>query len=535
MSTTRRPIIVVLTRLAPLVLVVVLITFGWRLTSPPAVIPATAAADVFSADRAFIHVDEIATEPHPMGGTEIERVRAYIIGELEALGLEVETQTTLTPDYFGEQITVPVVNIVARIPGTATTGAVALMAHYDTVPQTSGANDNTVAVAALLETARALTSSPALNNDTLLLFTDGEEPAPQYGSGAFVADNPNFPDIALVVNFEATGRTGASLLVETSGPQRWLVDQLATTGTHPAAFSFLTETTSLLGEIGTDFDHFRNAGTPGFHFAYTHASSSYHTAADNIASVDRRSLQAHGNYALGISRQFGNLDLTDLPDTGESVFFSLGFALIRYREAWTIPLMILAVLGLGRGLRQLPAGSRRPGRVLAVTVGALVAGTLVWMGVAGIRSSLGGTEGYIYYAVILAMAALAAARAGGHRRGGRGALFTLLVLTVPTAFLGRGFSYLFAWPAIAAAVAMWLPLRPAWSRHLRFALVAAVTLLLLVPAVDVFLQFAHPRPGNPDSSIPATIIVPLGLGLLATRILAAFWPTAPGQEFTSAQ
>jgi hypothetical protein len=468
-----------------------------------------------------------------MGSVAIEDVRRYIIGELDDLGLDVESQTILTPDYFGDQITVPVVNLVARIPGSADTGAVALMAHYDTVPQTPGANDNTAAVAALLETARALTRLPALNNDILLIFTDGEEPAPRYGSRSFVAENPRFADIALVVNFEATGRTGASVLVETNGPQRWLVDQLAATGTHPAAFSFLPETATLLGDIGTDFDQFRDAGTPGFHFAYTHASSSYHTSADNIDSVDLGSLQEHGEYALGIARHFGDLDLTDLPDAGGSVFFSLGFALIRYDVSWTIPLLILAVLGLGVGLRRrpYPRGDHHPWRVLAVTLGALLGGTLAWMGIAAVRSSLGVNEGYVYYALILAVAAPAVARAGGRRAGGQGAMLCLLALTVLTAVMGRGFSYLFVWPALTVAAATWWPDHPEWARQLRFAVVAAVTLLLLVPAIDVYIQFAHPRLGNPDSNIPVAIVVPLGLGLLATRVVAAFWPgTADGEE-----
>jgi hypothetical protein len=535
LSATPRGFMVVLTRLGPLAIVVVFVALGLRLTSPPAAVPATADAAVFSAARAFTHVIAIADVPHPMGSAAIENVRRYITGELEDLGLEVQPQTTFAPDYYGAQITVPVVNLVARIPGSATTGAVALMAHYDTVPQTSGANDNTIAVAALLETARALTTGPALGNDILLLFTDAEEPAPRYGSRRFIADNPAFSEIALIVNFETNGRTGASVLVETNGPQRWLIDQLAAADYHPAAFSSLTETATLLGDIGTDFDQFRNAGTPGFHFAYIHGSSVYHTAADNIASVDHGSLQAQGDYALGIARHFGNMDLTNLPDTGDSVFFSLGFVLIHYPETWTIPLMIVAVLGLGVGLRRLlPAqGDHHPWRVLSVTVGALLVGTLAWVEVPAGRSSLGATEGYIYYALILAVAALAVARASGRRGGGRGALVCLLLLTVLTAVYGRGFSYLFVWPTVAAAIAIWWPDRTGWSQHLRFALVALVTLLLLVPAVDLFIQFAHPRPGNPDSSIPSAIIVPLGLGLLATRVLAAFWPDATDQLYST--
>jgi hypothetical protein len=103
-------------------------------------------------------------------------------------------------------------------------------------------------------------------------------------------------------------------------------------------------------------------------------------------------------------------------------------------------------------------------------------------------------------------------------------LLCLAILTIVASLFGRGFSYLFLWPTFAAAAALLLPDHSTVQQHLRFALVAAVTLLLLVPAVDVFLQLAHPRPGNPGSSIPAAIIIPVSLSLLAIRLLRAFWP-----------
>ena len=46
------------------------------------------------------------------------------------------------------------------------------MAHYDTFPTTVGANDNSAAVAAILETGRAILAGPPLRNDVILLFTD---------------------------------------------------------------------------------------------------------------------------------------------------------------------------------------------------------------------------------------------------------------------------------------------------------------------------------------------------------------------------
>ncbi|NNC39134.1 MAG: M28 family peptidase, partial [Acidimicrobiia bacterium] len=109
-------------------------------------------ATAFSTGSALNHVEAIARQPHPIGSEENARVRQYLGDELDELGLAAETQTIEVMDYFGTPgNTVPVVNVMARIAGSYSTGALALVAHYDTVPSTPGANDDSGAVATLLE------------------------------------------------------------------------------------------------------------------------------------------------------------------------------------------------------------------------------------------------------------------------------------------------------------------------------------------------------------------------------------------------
>jgi hypothetical protein len=62
----------------------------------PDVLPATASLEKFSAERAAVHVDAIAQNPHPMRSDENERVRNYIIGELIDMGIPLEVQQTNT-------------------------------------------------------------------------------------------------------------------------------------------------------------------------------------------------------------------------------------------------------------------------------------------------------------------------------------------------------------------------------------------------------------------------------------------------------
>ena len=527
----------------PWVIVASLVALGLWSTLPVAPLAGDAPDTEFSAARAMQHVRRIAREPHPMGSTEIERVRDYIIDEAEKLGLQVELQTVSAGDVFGDRDVIEVTNVIAWIPGIANTKAVMLVAHYDTVPTTAGANDNSAAVAALLETARALQAGPALANDIVFLFTDGEEPFPRFGAPAFAATPGLLEAIGIVVNLEAVGSGGASTLVELNGPESWLIEQFASASPAPAAFSFLTEMTGLIGEIGTDFDVFSDAGLPGMHFAYLRGSPIYHTMADDVGSVRLGTLQHHGTNALTIARQFGNLDLSVIPDSGSSVFFTLRPFFVHYSIPWAVAFAVAAAVLLGGA----STGRRRPDTVSpggmarsagAALLGALsgaVAGTLVWIALAAVRSSPTIPEIYAYLAVILSLGALFAHWVAGRvvnrdapsGRHGRVALWVSLALV--TAIVLPGFSYLFVWPAAAGVGGLlWHPRRRTWA-CVRFALVAAPALLLMTPAVDYLFLLAQPLPGNPDSQMTFAAFLPLFLGLLVVALLGSRWHH-PGPE-----
>jgi Zn-dependent M28 family amino/carboxypeptidase len=75
-------------------------------------------------------------------------------------------------------------NIVAALPGRDSTGRIFLVAHYDSTFGTPGAADDKAAVAAVVETVRALSTGVQLRNDVVVLLTDGEEPG-LLGAAAF--------------------------------------------------------------------------------------------------------------------------------------------------------------------------------------------------------------------------------------------------------------------------------------------------------------------------------------------------------------
>lgn len=519
-------------------LVLVSIAFGYSSLVPPRAVTADAPATEFSADRAMRHVEAIAREPHPMGTAALDKVRRYIVGELEGLALDPEFQAISAPNYFGSGEPVDVVNVMATIPGLNSTGSIALMAHYDTVPATPGANDNSASVSTVLEVARSLINGPPMRNDVLLLFTDAEEPAPRYGSKAFVADSPLFEDVGFVVNLEAAGGSGPSMLAEGSGPTEWLVQRYAAEAPRPTAFSFISATTSLLGDFGTDFDPFRNAGVPGYHFAYMGGSPIYHLPADSIDAVGKDSLQHHGSNALAVARYFGNVDLTEISGTGGSVYFTLRPFFVQYPAVWSV-VAALAAAGLflfgtvrrARGDAPWWASARSGGKAMLLVSVATLAATLAWLAITAVRSAPSVVESYAYLAGVVGIGALAAAwlnRSGPGRRRvtGYGIVLVWVVLALFTAFIAPGFSALFAVPALAGAVAMnWDPGSRPGSMMTRFALVAVPTVVLLVPGVDFYFQMGQPRLGNPDSNIPYVAGVGFLLALLVVGLVWTVWTT----------
>ena len=179
------------------------------LIHPPAPRPEDAPPEEFSAERAMRHLSWLAAEPHPLGSPTHRRVRERLVQELEALGLDVRLQRTEVIYDYARRPDVTrmatVTNVLARKPGTRGSGkAVALMAHYDSVPHAPGAADDGSGCIVLLETLRALQHLPPLANDLLVVITDGEERG-LLGAQAFVRQHPWAKDVGLVLNFVPIG------------------------------------------------------------------------------------------------------------------------------------------------------------------------------------------------------------------------------------------------------------------------------------------------------------------------------------------
>jgi Zn-dependent M28 family amino/carboxypeptidase len=92
------------------------------------------------------HVEQIASCPRPPGSAAHLRVREYVREHLGRAGFRVQDD----PFAGGPA---PGVNLLTQPVGAAELPLVIVGAHYDSLPDTPGADDNASAVAALLELA----------------------------------------------------------------------------------------------------------------------------------------------------------------------------------------------------------------------------------------------------------------------------------------------------------------------------------------------------------------------------------------------
>ncbi|MEV1170603.1 M20/M25/M40 family metallo-hydrolase [Nonomuraea sp. NPDC049784] len=204
------------------------------------------------------HLERFATERRPIGSQAGDRARDYLAGQLRAAGLDVRVQRAIGADSsaglasFGQ-----VDNIVATAKGADATGTVVIAAHYDFAAMGPGASDDAAAVAAMLETVRALKGT-ALRNDLVLLMTDGEEDGTQ-GARAFIREHPLGREGGVLLNWEARGVSGPSLMFETSKNNARLVETFASAVPHPRGDSTMVEIYRLLPN-NTDFTPMSQSG-----------------------------------------------------------------------------------------------------------------------------------------------------------------------------------------------------------------------------------------------------------------------------------
>jgi hypothetical protein len=504
---------------------------------PPDPLSASAPANEFSAERAFSHVEQIAERPHPVGSAANAEVRDYLVGQLEDLGLRPTVQqATSARTMEGTASMARVQNIHAQIPGSSPTGHVLLVAHYDSVPRGPGAADDGAGVAAILEIARAITSSSPPRNDIDIVFTDAEEPW-LLGAQAFVRDDRLDPRRSVVLNLEARGTSGPALMFQSSPDNASVIPALASVQ-RPITSSGWEACYQLLpGD--TDFTVFRKAGFAGMNFAFFEGSARYHTPEDSPDNLDHASLQHMGSTVLATAHHFAGQDL-GAPRGGSLTYFTVLGELVHYPQGLAVPLAVLAAVVFVATLLYARRRGARGVRWAAVSfLGLLVVTTALGIGVWQVLRLLhpgygsfhtGDTYRPEWYAAgLLALtAALTVAwylMMRRRRAPEELALSTwawFVVLAIPTAVLVPWAAYLFSWiPLVGclflAAALRWGGEEPTW-RYLALSVAAVPAVALLVPLVDLLLSIGLAFASGPMFMAVLVLVTALPvMDLLALR------------------
>jgi hypothetical protein len=329
-------------------LIVALVLLGLALLlaitqgGPPSPKGKDAPAAEFSAGRAGEVLRGLLGDgaPHPLGSPANALVRERVMAQLRTLGYSPEVQEGFTCQ--AGRSCAKVSNVLARLPGRQAGKAVLLIAHYDSVAAGPGASDDMTGTAAVLEVARALKAGPAPRNTILFLLDDGEEEG-LLGAKTFADTSPAADEVGVVVNLEARGTSGPSLMFQTSPEDAWLLDAWAPRASRPFTSSLFSTVYRLMPN-DTDLTVFLHRGVPGMNFAFIERPSQYHTPLDNLADASPGSLQHHGDNALAAVRGLAEADLSR-PHPGSAVYFDLmHLVVVRWASALSPVLGLVALV-----------------------------------------------------------------------------------------------------------------------------------------------------------------------------------------------
>jgi hypothetical protein len=326
---------------------------AWFSDKTPSPRGAEAPANVFSAARAMADVRAIASVPHPIGSVANHAARDHLLGRMTELGLapQVHRDASFISRERGGTLYIAggqVENIVGVLPGRDRSApALALMAHYDSVPGSPGAADDAAGVASILETVRAIEARGAPARDVIVLITDGEE-AGLLGAQAFFQRDPMAKRIGFLINTEARGGGGRVQMFQTGLASGGAIGVLKRSGLNPQA-------SSLTGYVyermpnDTDFTISRKAGIDGLNYAFVGRQFDYHAASSTPDNLDRGTLQDMGQQALANAAAIAFAPA--LPAKTPNPVYSqiLGGITIAYPPVagWLVLAVALALAGLG--------------------------------------------------------------------------------------------------------------------------------------------------------------------------------------------
>ncbi len=319
---------------------------GWQL-QPHDYAGLQAPKTSFSAQRADQMLARLlaSENPHPLGSEENLLLRARILNEFKRLQIPTTLQTSDSCTYaksYGAIQCARLTNIIAEVkPGTGK--AIVLMAHYDSVAAGPGAADDGSGIVAILEVIRALKARNMPGKHPIIaLLTDGEEYG-LLGAKAFLKDPGLKARVGVVINVEARGNKGPSILFQTSQNNAELINLYAQHAPRPLTSSLFVEIYKRLPN-DTDLSPFIAANIPSLNFAFIGNVAHYHSPLDKRANLSLESLQHQGENLLSTTLVMGEANFAAL-NKSEAIYLSLFNRTVLHAPAYlALPIAIGLVL-----------------------------------------------------------------------------------------------------------------------------------------------------------------------------------------------
>jgi Peptidase family M28 len=488
--------------------------------------PSSNGGTGFDVGRAKADVAEMARTPRPVGSAGNARTHDWLKQRFDALGLTVETQSGIgvRQSKFdtrrkGAISVSPFSNVIAVLPGRdRSKEAIALMAHYDSVPWSYGASDDAAGVATLLETARLLSAGQRPLRDVVFLATDAEEVG-LIGAQEFFDAHPLAAKVGAVVNVEARGSRGRAIMFQTSDKNGALIDLWAKNAVHPTGNSMANAVYQRLPN-DTDLSVSLAKGKIGINSAFIDGLADYHMPTDAAANLDQRALGDLGNFALTTTRALANAEMLPAKTADAAYFDVFGSFVFRYPLAWGWGFVALGALGLGFvgigriGVSWLQAAKATLG-VLALTLGTGVAMHFVmqWLsgkGTIALLDRINEMDGalWIFIAIVASVVLLSRPRAAMWVGG----VATTLLFALAAQIWLPGGSWIFIWAALLGNVMIFasgrLGLPSPWVVNGSALLGGLWGALLLEGLITTYMTVA------PLSPAPMVLIIPLSIALL---------------------
>jgi hypothetical protein len=313
----------------------------------------------FNVQNARAHVERLAGTigARPAGTPANEKARAYLIETLQLYGFDVRVQEA-DAVWREAGVSTRVGNLIATRPG-ASRDAIALVAHYDSVPWGPGAGDDALGTAVALEAARVLAARPSPRYTLMVLLTDGEEKG-LMGARALAEDAEVRGRLRVFLNLESIGTAGPFVLFET-GPGTSPALRAWARASGPRGGSYMQSIYDALPN-DTDFSVLKQLpGVSGINFAATGDGYTYHTDRDRADRVTSRVLAQAGAVVLdvvdGLDAQ-ASLAPDAEPAMYASVFDRTAFVwpMRTGRVVGWIVAVLAAVLWLALAMRLMRAG-----------------------------------------------------------------------------------------------------------------------------------------------------------------------------------